>query len=734
MAKSLYTRDLSRPIRNATDRQADCRESAVRPDTLRMLKRSLFALALLAAAWPATAASHAGDGKLDSELRLRAQAPRGRSRVIIRLKAGVSSESAIRALRGVLGRRLTGVRGQVADVPDAALAAIASLPGVDGVSLDRQVRGTLERTGATIGSSWVRNTLGYDGTGVGVAILDSGVVGWHDDLGNDRVVHFTDFVNFQTAAYDDYGHGTHVAGIIAGSGDDSNGARRGIAPGASLVVLKVLDGAGQGYISNVIAAIDYAIANKDRFNIRVMNLSVAAGVYESYTSDPLTLAAKRAVDAGIVVVSAAGNLGRNRFGQTQYGGVGAPGNAPWVLTVGASSHMGTTDRSDDTVAGFSSRGPTALDYLAKPDVVAPGVGMESLTDAGTLLYQTKPTARLWGTVSTATEPYLSLSGTSMASPVVAGTVALMVQANPALTPNLVKAILEYTAESKSGYNALTEGAGFLNARGAVELANTLGRGGSSAHSQSGDPVAWSGHIIWGNHRLGRGKLLADAAAWGLDTVWGSPTTATGQNIVWGTVCLSVDCGDNIVWGTTLSGDPPPVGVIGPVPACDPTDPTCDTIVWGTDCNPTDPNCDNIVWGTVCDPTDPVCDNIVWGTTCDETDPTCDNIVWGTSTDQNVVWGTDCGGADCGDNIVWGTSTECDPTNPGCDNIVWGTALPGDNVLWATVETCDPLDPTCDNIVWGTAITCDPTEPSCDNIVWGTFRTFPPGALPSRPRR
>src|SRR6185295_9587003 len=140
---------------------------------------------------------------------------------------------------------------------------------------------------------------------------------------------------------------THVAGIIAGDGHDSDGRRRGIAPGATLLVEKVLDASGQGYISNVIAAIDYAIANKNALRLRVINLSLGAGVYESYTTDPLTLAAKRAVDAGIVVVAAAGNLGKAADGQPQYGAILAPGNAPWVITVGASSTMGTVVRQDD---------------------------------------------------------------------------------------------------------------------------------------------------------------------------------------------------------------------------------------------------------------------------------------------------------------------------------------------------------------------------------------------------
>ena len=448
-----------------------------------MLRSLILTVVCAAATVPqavAAGATHPGDARLDAALKRRAHAPEGHSRIILTVDPGVEAARLVQSVDGVVGRHLASLGGIVADVPDMALDALAALPGVRTVSLDRRVEGTLERTGATIGSGWVHDRLGLDGAGIGVAIIDSGVTGIHDDLPPGRVVKFADFVNFQPEPYDDYGHGTHVAGIIAGSGYDSGGRRQGIAPGASLIVEKVLDATGEGFISNVIAAIDYAVANKDTFHIRVINLSVAAGVYESFNTDPLALAARRAVEAGIVVVSAAGNRGRSANGWVQYGGIGAPGNAPWVIAVGASSHMGTADRRDDTVAGFSSRGPGAIDFAAKPDLVAPGVGIESLADPGSTLFATKPNARLWGTVATATEPYLSLTGTSMASPVVSGTIALMLQANPALTPNLVKAILQYTAESKRRYDGLTQGGGFLNARGAVELARSLASGESIA--------------------------------------------------------------------------------------------------------------------------------------------------------------------------------------------------------------------------------------------------------------
>jgi serine protease AprX len=601
--------------------------------------------------------SKAGPQKLDATLAARATAPTGSSRVIIQTRSGATVDALVARLGGVAGRRLAALDAQIAEVPDQALTALAADAAVTGVRLDRPVFATMERTGATVGAAWVRENLGYDGTGVAVAIVDSGVTAWHDDLtgqativtdpggtvsigGSQRVVRFVDFVNGWPSTYDDFGHGTHVAGIIGGNGYDSTGARTGVAPGVSLVALKVLDSAGRGYISDVIAAIDYAVANRDALNLRVLNLSVAAAVVESYWTDPLTIAARRAVEAGIVVVTSAGNLGRNADGAPQYGAITAPGNAPWVITVGAASHQGTPDRADDIVASFSSRGPTYLDYTAKPDLVAPGVGLESLSDPSSAIYTAHPEWRLSGSVATWYLPYLSLTGTSMAAPVVSGTIALMVQANPTLTPNAVKAILEYTAETYAGYDPLTEGAGFLNARGAVRLAELVA-GQPARPDDAADQATWNRHIIWGNHRVGGGLIHAEANAWDENIVWGTAFTDDGENIVWGTRC-------------------------------------------------DDESCDNIVWGTGFD------ESIVWGT-----GRSGDNIVWGTGSHENIVWGTECGGDDC-ENIVWGSLCDAE----GCDNIVWGTASPDDNIVWGTTGD--------DNIVWGSA--GDP-----DNIVWGNLR-------------
>ena len=561
---------------------------------------------------PLDAAAH-GRAKLDPLLQAQQAAP-GRSRVVLRLASADALPDVVSMAKSYGGQVIRGLPladSVVLDLPNTALPLVAGSAHVAGLSADRLVVGAMERTGATIGASAVRQQLGYDGAGIGVAVIDSGASGFHDDLadpatGAARVDRFVDFINGRTSPYDDYGHGTHVAGIIAGNGADSAGARTGIAPRARLVVLKVLDEQGRGRISDVIAALDYVVANKDALNIRIVNLSVATGVYESYDTDPLTLAAKRAVEAGIVVVVAAGNNGRSPQGATQYGGITAPGNAPWVVTVGASSHMGTVDRQDDTIAPFSSRGPAAIDNAAKPDLVAPGVGIESLSDPDSLLYATRSLYLLNGTKLTPYRPYISLSGTSSAAPVVAGTVALMLQANPALTPNAVKAILQYTAHAYKGYDQLTQGAGLVNAKGAVELAGYLS---SPAAPSAPDSKDWSRSIIWGNQVVTNGDLTAGANAWALGVTWGAASTPTGATVslgvkgkAWGPA--EGGSSTNVVWGKDCDGDNCQ-GSWSARPLSGASDAEGDTVVWGT----TDGEGDTVVWGTTC--LDPSCEPVVW---------------------------------------------------------------------------------------------------------------------------
>jgi serine protease AprX len=634
----------------------------------------LFGFTADAAAGPGKS-EKAGHPKLDKKLNDRAEnASGGRmSRAIVMLYPGCDATKAYAKLNARKARKFHVINADLVEVQNSALTKLADVPCVKSMHWDRPTGGQLNRAAIVEGARAVQMFYGYDGAGVGVAVIDSGIATWHDDLtylgsnpnvkvvGGQRVSKFVDFVNGRLTPYDDNGHGTHVSGIIAGNGYDTLGARAGIAPAANIVSLKVLDGSGRGFISNVIAALEWTIVNRAAHNIRVVNVSVGAAVTESYNTDPMTLAAKRVVDAGVVVVTAAGNLGRDRVtGKTVYGAITAPANAPWVLTVGAYSHEGTLPRHDDKVAVYSSRGPTAIDYAAKPDIVATGSAIVSLAAPGSLMYSTKSAYLLKGLLPTTYKPYLSLSGTSMASPVVAGAVALMLQANPKLTPNLVKAILQYTAQEYQ-YDALTQGAGFLNIKGAVDLARFL------KSPQAGQVYpsnkAWSKTILWGNHKLKKGVLKPAGSAWAVTTVWGAARDAEGDNIVWGTVCGTIEC-DNIVWGTSIL------------------------------------DLDNIVWGTF----DQEGDNIVWGTIREG-----DNIVWGTYTESdNIVWGTRCENADCGD-LVWGSSV-----NEGeLDNIVWGTLMEVDNIVWGTSGELD-------NIVWGTSDEDLPAETFEDPEVPSVF--------------
>jgi serine protease AprX len=524
------------------------------------------------------------------------------------------------------------INGLVLELPNNLLKKLAGKGEVFRVHLDRPAKSHIYRTSVTVGARTVQESLGYTGKGISIAVIDSGITTWHDDLtnktttlfpyGNQRVRKFVDFVNGRTAPYDDNGHGSHVAGIITGNGYDSmagngltaTGTKIGIAPDANIIALKVLDAQGTGTISHIIAALNWVADNATTYNIKVVNMSIGAGIYESYWTDPLTVATKKITDKGITVVAAAGNMGKNAAGHLQSGAITAPGNAPWVLTVGASSTMGTLTRNDDTMADYSSSGPTMFDFDAKPDLVAPGTGTVSLAVPGSYFYALKAQNLVDGKIALASKPYLTLSGTSMSAPVVAGTVALMLQANPNLTPNLIKAILQYTAQVYPGYTPLRQGAGFLNSLGAVRLAKYYyaPKAGDVMPVQS----VWSRSIIWGSHLLKKGVIKPSANAW-------------ASNIVWGSVRTLGDTGDNIVWGS-MGGDG-----------------------------------DNIVWGSSDG------DNIVWGSFSDG-----DNIVWGSASDgDNIVWGSDCGGADC-DKTMWG---ELDPG----DNIVWGTAEAGDNIVWGS---------------------------------------------------
>jgi serine protease AprX len=431
----------------------------------------------------------------------------------------------------------------------------------------------------------IAQSYGYDGNGVTVALIDSGM-GSHSDT-NGRVVYSQDFTGSGTTD-DQYGHGTHVAGIIGGNGYKSgNGGCNncfltymGIAPKVKFVNLKVLDRNGAGTDSNVIAAIQKAISLKSKYNIRIINLSLGRGIYESYTTDPLTQAVEQAWNAGIFVVVAAGNYGRdNSNGRNGYGTITSPGNDPYVITVGAMRTFGTDDRSDDVITSYSSKGPSFIDHVVKPDIVAAGNKVVSDLGPNASLDTNYPSTQVpltdyQNTSSTGkSTTYLRLSGTSMAAPQVAGAAALMLQMNSALTPDQLKARLMKSAyknltlyststDAATGItyseqaDIFTVGAGYLDIDAAMNntdsASSTVGVAKSptvnynSSTGQvtlvNGSSVLWGSSVVWGT-----------SVVWGSSVIWGSD--ASGQSVLWGSSVIwgsSSMQGFSVLWGSSVT--------------------------------------------------------------------------------------------------------------------------------------------------------------------------------------
>lgn len=276
---------------------------------------------------------------------------------------------------------------------------------------------------------------GFTGRGVRVAVLDTGIDPGHPDFAG-RISVYRDFVDPAASgpARDPNGHGTHVAGIIAGSGDASDGRWRGVAPDADLIIARVLDAAGNGQTSIVMAGLEWAVQQ----GAQIINISLGGPPFPSDGTDALSTLCNAAVDHGVVVCVAAGNTGPN--GHT----IGAPSAAEKVITVGATD--GDPAARTDRVAFFSSRGPTA-DGRAKPDLCFPGSGIVAPRAAGTDLGEAV-NAR-----------YASLSGTSQATPMAAGTAALLLQSNPRLAPADIKLRLTRGAHALPGFDDLAQGAG-----------------------------------------------------------------------------------------------------------------------------------------------------------------------------------------------------------------------------------------------------------------------------------
>jgi serine protease AprX len=404
---------------------------------------------------------------------------------------------------------------------------------------------------------------GVTGKKVGIAVLDSGIAPVIDL--STEVVQTVDMVTGSTTATDPFGHGTHVAGILGGMGTVSKYKYLGVSPQASIFNVRVLDDNGRGLTSTVIKGIEWVIKNrngrgKTGVDIRVINLALGHAPTESASTDPLALACRKAVGAGIVVVVSAGNYGKDANGNPVYGGITSPGTEPSVITVGAMNIHGSLNRSDDALASYSSKGPT-IDGIIKPDIVAPGSNIIApMAPKNKLVTQYPQLAQ--------DSYYMKLSGTSMAAPVVAGAVAMILERNPALTPNTVKAILMYTAE-RTNKNPLEVGAGYLNVLGAVNLAANIdptrplsqywitngGLGLTHVDTTvSGYSIVWGNTIVWNDALYSGDNVLYNQDVWGTSTVWGAKTNWS-TTIVWETDLAAFDGliqGQTIVWEDVLT--------------------------------------------------------------------------------------------------------------------------------------------------------------------------------------
>lgn len=436
-------------------------------------------------------------------------------------------------------------------------------------------------------------TPGYTGSGVGVAILDSGIAP-HRAL-DSRVIAHVNLVTGESTYADLFGHGTHIAGIVGGNTTAALQVTPtydgGSAPAVSLIDVRVLGANGVGLTSDVIAGIDWTIANRKKYNIRIINLSLGHPVTEPSTTDPLCLAVARAVSAGIAVFASAGNYGMTSSGAPVLGGITSPGDSPLAITVGAIDTFDTLSTADDRVAPYSSRGPTQYEMVVKPDIAAPGTHIVSLESQASYLSTTYPQ---WHIAGTGKNAYMRLSGSSMATAVASGGAALLLNAYPSLSPAELKVALQMGARYMPDGGLLGAGTGSVNFAQSMKVAkqglipsllntvtSVLGVSSGATFRDQGTLIDRiydrSGVRLLGILDLGPLLQAADNGEWGVLNLLGlsNPLGSTPANrLVWGQVA-GWTSSYYVVWGSSIQSTSGQYVVWG---ASDYTDPNY--VVWG----------------------------------------------------------------------------------------------------------------------------------------------------------
>jgi serine protease AprX len=370
---------------------------------------------------------------------------------------GTDADASARQVRlagGTVTAKLAIVDGVVAELPEGA-----RLPSGYSVVPDRSVSFASETPSEVTKAALVRETVGLaptgtEGAGVTVALVDTGVADVDDLSGRLDHIDVTG-----TGPGDGYGHGTYLAGVIAGSGAASGGRYQGVAPQARILDVKVADSTGVTSLSLVLEGLQQVANTAGRYGTKVVNLSLASGSPMPYQVDPLNQALRTLWHRGLTVVVASGNDG------PQSGTVASPGNDPTLLTAGGLADAYSAARTDDSVAAFSGRGPTNQG-VQKPDLVAPGAHVVGLRSPGSHVDVAYPHARV-------DDDHVRASGTSASAAVTSAAIAGILSVNPELSPDQLKYLVTETAYREGDLSVSTgAGAGGLDLRAAFQAADS----------------------------------------------------------------------------------------------------------------------------------------------------------------------------------------------------------------------------------------------------------------------
>jgi serine protease AprX len=449
--------------------------------------------------------------------------------------------SAPGAAKGVR-RELQSVNGVAAQVTGKQLLQLAKSPGVAAITADApvQLTGLSNRQQwpfvSGVVKGWSSITNGSLPQAPAIAVVDSGIEPGRADFGSRLIKQVTMTSLPGNSPGDGRGHGTFVAGIAAGSASGYTGA----APSANLVSIDVMDDQGMALTSDVIAAADWIYQNRGTYNIRVANFSLHSTVPASVFWDPLDRAVEKLWFSGVVVVTASGNYGVS--GQPS-GELYAPGNDPFVITVGADDVDGSVSTNDDIAAPWSAYGYT-LDGFAKPELAAPGRFMIGPVPASSTLALERP-------ANMVAPGYIQLSGTSFASPIVAGAAAYLLALHPAWTPDQVKGALMLTAKPTPSALPLSEGVGIVNAASAAAVVSPPNPNLALDTFLTADPAGGATPVFdaasWGS--AAQANASWDTASWG-SASWGSASWGSAS---WGSASWGSDAWSSASWGTASWG-------------------------------------------------------------------------------------------------------------------------------------------------------------------------------------